>query len=128
MVVYMIEQRWVVGLRSTYRRSRFWQKNHLLRWSWFWFWQVCKQAKLSHLGHRKPLRIHWKVKALKTSHRLVCILVQRHNWTIFKFKFIYFSNCLAWSYSHVAGNSSQYFTRFNSNSLVLGPRSNDFFK
>ena len=26
MVVYTLEQRWEVGLRSTYRRCRFWQK------------------------------------------------------------------------------------------------------
>ena len=48
----------------------------------FWFWRVCKQAILSHLGHRKPARIHWKADAYKTSHSLVRILVQRHNWTI----------------------------------------------
>ena len=24
--------------------------------------RVCKQVKLSHLGHRKPARIHWKVR------------------------------------------------------------------
>ena len=41
-------------------------------------------AKLSHLVHRKPARIHWKVDALKTSHRLVRILVQRHNWAMFE--------------------------------------------
>ena len=44
---------------------------------------VCKQAKLSHLRHRKTARIHWKVDALKTSHFLVWILVQMHNWAIF---------------------------------------------
>ena len=37
--------------RSTYRRCR---KNHYFRWSSFWSWQVCKQAKLSPLGHRQP--------------------------------------------------------------------------
>ena len=59
MVVYTLEQRWEVDLRSTYRRSRFWQKkNHLFRWN---SWQVCKQSKLSHLVHRKPATIHWKV-------------------------------------------------------------------
>ena len=36
------------------------KKNHLFRWSSFWTRRVCKQAKLSHLGHRKPARIHWK--------------------------------------------------------------------
>ena len=41
------------------------QKNHLVRWSSFSFWRVCKQAKLSLLGHRKPARIHWKADAPK---------------------------------------------------------------
>ena len=59
------------------------KKNHLFRWSLFWSWRVCKQAKWSHLGHWKPSRIHWKVDAPKTSHCLVQILVQRHNWAIF---------------------------------------------
>ena len=52
MVVYTLEQRWKVGLQSTYRRCRFWQKNNLFRWSLFWSWRVCKQTKLSHLWHR----------------------------------------------------------------------------
>ena len=59
------------------------KKNHLFRWSSFWSWRVCKQAKLSHLRHRKPARIHWKADASKTSHCLVRILVQRHDWAIF---------------------------------------------
>ena len=45
-----------------------------------------KQAKLSHLGHRKPASIHWKADAPKTSHCLVRILVQRHTWAIFFFE------------------------------------------
>ena len=61
----------------------FGKKNNFFRWSSFWSWRVCKQAKLSHLGHRKPPRIHWKADAPKTSHCLVRILVQKHNWTIF---------------------------------------------
>ena len=36
------------------------EKNHLFRWSSFWSCRMCKQAKLSHLGHRKPARINWK--------------------------------------------------------------------
>ena len=36
----------------------------------FWYWRVCKQAKLLHLGHRKPASIHWKADAPKTSHYL----------------------------------------------------------
>ena len=70
-------------MRSTYRRYRFWQNNHLIRWSSFWSWREWKQAKLSHLGHRIPARIHWKVDAPKTIHCSVRILVQRHNWAIF---------------------------------------------
>ena len=58
------------------------KKNSLLRWSSFWSWRVCKQAKLLHLGHRKPARIHWKADAPK-ARILVRILVQKHNWVIF---------------------------------------------
>ena len=54
------------------------KKNNLFRWSSFWYWRVCKQSKLSHLGHRKLAGIHWKVDAHKMSHYLVRILVQRH--------------------------------------------------
>ena len=63
----------------TYRKCGFWQKKIFS----FWSWRVCKQAKLSHLGHRKPARIHWKADAPKTSHCLVRILLQRHNWASF---------------------------------------------
>ena len=52
-------------------------------WSLVWSCRLCKQAKLSHLGHNNPARIHWKADALKTSHCLVRILIQRHNWAIF---------------------------------------------
>ena len=41
------------------------------------------QAKLSLLEHSKTVLIHWKVDAKRTSHCLVRILVQRHNWSIF---------------------------------------------
>ena len=68
--------------RSFYRRCRFLAKKiRLFRWSSFWSWLVCKQIKLSLLGHRKPAYIHWKDDAPKTN--LVRILVQRHNWAIF---------------------------------------------
>ena len=71
--------------RSTYRRCRFWQKkkNHLFGKSSFWSWLAFKRAKLWHLGHRKPARIHWKPVTPKMSHCLVPILVQRHNWAIY---------------------------------------------
>ena len=59
------------------------KKIHLFRWSSFWSWRLCKQVKLLHLVHRKPARIHWKANTPKTSHYLVRILVQRHNWAIF---------------------------------------------
>ena len=59
------------------------KKNHLFRWSSFWSWREYKQAKLSHLGHRKPACIHWKANAPTTSHCLVQILVQSYNWAIF---------------------------------------------
>ena len=52
------------------------KKNHIFRWS----------SKLSHLGHRKPARIHWKANGPKTSYCLVRILIQRHNWAIFLWK------------------------------------------
>ena len=42
---------------------------------------VGKQAKLLHLGHRKLARIYWNANASKTSHCLVRILVQRHNFS-----------------------------------------------
>ena len=82
MVVYTLEQRWEVGLRSTYRRCWFFKKIHLFKWSSFWSWRACKPAKLLHLGNKKPARIHWKADAPKTSHCLVRILVQKHNWPI----------------------------------------------
>ena len=92
MVVYTIEQRWEVSLRTTYRGCRFRRKNHLFRWSSFWPWRVCKQAKLSPLGHRKPAHIHWKANAPKTSH----CLVQRHNWLIFLRKWAKRGCCSPW--------------------------------
>ena len=59
------------------------KKNQLSRWSSFWSRRVCKQVKLSHLGQRKPARIHWTAEAPKTSHCLVRILVYKRNWAIF---------------------------------------------
>ena len=48
--------------------------------------RIYEQAKLAHLGRRKPARIHWKTYAPKTSHCLVRILFQRHNWVILLWK------------------------------------------
>ena len=78
--IIQLEERWKI---LQYCSGRFWQKNHLFRWSSFWSWRVCKPAKLSYLGHRKPAHIHWNADTLKTNHCLVQILVQRHNWVIF---------------------------------------------
>ena len=52
-------------------------KNYLFRWS---SCKACKQAKLSHLGHRKSAGIHWKADAPKTNH---CLVQRHHNWAIF---------------------------------------------
>ena len=72
------------------------KKNHLFRWNLFWSWRVCKQAKFSYLGHRKPALIHWKADAPKTRHCLVQILVQRHNWAIFLRKWARRGPCSQW--------------------------------
>ena len=84
MVVYTIEQRWESGPAIDLQKMLFLaKKNHLFRRSSFWSWRVCRQAKLSLLGHRKPALIHWKADAPQTSHCLVRFLVQKHNWAIF---------------------------------------------
>ena len=74
--MYTLEQRWEI-LRQIDK------KKYLFRWCSFRPWRVSKQAKLSHLGHRKPACIHWRADTPKTSHCLVRILIQRHNWAIF---------------------------------------------
>ena len=79
--VYALEQRWESGPAIDLQK-----KNYHFRWSSFWSWRVCKQAKLSHLRHRKPARIHWKADTPKTSHFLVRILIQRHNWANYLWK------------------------------------------
>ena len=58
--------------------------------------KIRKQANLSHLVHRKPAPIHWKVDAPKTSHCLVWILVQRHNWAIFLIGPCWRNFCVSW--------------------------------
>ena len=72
------------------------KKNYLFRWSSFWSWRICKQAKLSHLKPRNPARTHWKADAQRTSHCLVRILVQRHNWVIFLRKSVRRSRYSQW--------------------------------
>ena len=79
MVAYMLQQRWEIlrhyseihGNAAEMLQSpigsevddidhttRFDKQNHLFRGSSVRSWRVCKQAKLSRLGHRKPARIH----------------------------------------------------------------------
>ena len=81
------------------------KKNHLLRWSSFWSWRLRIQAKLHKKKHRKPARIHWKADAPKTSHCLVRILVQRHNWAIFLRKWARSGGFSKWRLlsGHIAG-------------------------
>ena len=83
MFVYTLEQRWEILPQIDLQKMTILAKNNLFRWSSFWSWWVCKQAKLLHLGQRKPAPIHWKADAPKTSHCLVRILIQRNNWAIF---------------------------------------------
>ena len=83
------------------------KKNHLFRWSSFWTWRVCKQAKLSHLGHRKPARLHRKADAPKTSNCLARIFVQRHNWAIFLRKWAWTGRYSQWR--SLSGHSERIF-------------------
>ena len=83
MLMYTLEQRFAKWACNRIEDSDYGKKNHLLGWSSCWCWRVCKQAKLSHLEHRKPARIPWIADVLKTSHCLVRILVQWHNSPFF---------------------------------------------
>ena len=91
--MYTLEQRWEI-LWHYFENHH--QKNHHFGWRSLWSWRICKQAKLSYLGHRKPARIHWEADALKTSHCLVRIFVQRHNWAIFLRKWARRGRCSQW--------------------------------
>ena len=50
--------------------ANFGKKNRLFSWSSLWSWRVCKQAKLSHLGQRKPRTHTLKRRHTKTNHCL----------------------------------------------------------
>ena len=66
MVVYTLKQRFAKWACDRLTEDGdFGKKNHLFRSSSFWFWRVCEPSKLSHLGHRKPARMHWKADAPK---------------------------------------------------------------
>ena len=71
------------------------------RWSSFWSWRICKQAKLSHLGHRKPADIFEKPAHPKRVSvwcgfwsRLIYIYI--NNWTIFPRKWARRSRYSKW--------------------------------
>ena len=77
----MLEQRWEMGLRSTFRRCRFWQKKKMI---------FSDEAHFDLGGYvNKQNWCIWgteshafKADTSKTRHCLVRILVQGHNWTI----------------------------------------------
>ena len=84
MVGYTLEQCWEnIATDRLTEDADFGEKNLLFRWNSFRYWRVCKQAKLSYLGHRKHFRIHWKIDAPKTRNCLLLIFVQRQHWAIF---------------------------------------------
>ena len=67
-MVFTLEQRWKKSVFASLSEPAIdlqkmpilAKKKHLFKWSSFWSWRVFKQAKLSHLGHRKPARIYGK--------------------------------------------------------------------
>ena len=73
MVVHTLQQRWEI--LQHYFENFVKKKSDEFRWSSLWPWRVCKQAKFSHLVHRKA-------DAPPTSNCLLRILVQSHNWAI----------------------------------------------
>ena len=79
MVVCTLKQPWEVGLRSTYRRCRFWKKKSSFQMKLISI-LAGKQAKLLRLGHRKPAHIRWKADEPKTCHCFVRI--EEKNWKI----------------------------------------------
>ena len=85
MVMYTLGQHWEMGLRLPYRRCQFWQKKSF-QMKLILILADMYASKIVHFGHRKPARIHWKANVPETSHCLMRILVQRHNWAIFRRK------------------------------------------
>ena len=91
MLVYALEQCWKVGLPINLQKmpilAKKKKKENILSYEvHFNLGGYVKPAKLSHLGNRKPAYIHWKANTSKTSHFLIQILVQRHNWANFLWK------------------------------------------
>ena len=72
-----------VGLRSTYRRCRFWQTKNIFSDE--------AHFELGGYVNKQNARIHWKADAPKRSYCLVRIFVQRHNWNIFLRKWAIFN-------------------------------------
>ena len=89
MVVYTLEQRWEILRHYIKNHGNCCRmQNHLFRWSSFWSWRICKQAKLSHLGHRKILLL-WQ-KVCVNQHQFTVVLnnktFRRHHWHEFWIK------------------------------------------
>ena len=89
-----------VGKYCDITLKNFGKKNLLFRWSSFWFWRVCKQAKLSHLGHRKHARIYWKHPKPVTG-----------NWAIFLRKWVRRGRYSQWQW--LSGHVDRYFVHKN---------------
>ena len=69
-----------MGLRSPYRRCRFWQKKIIFSDdAHFDLGGYINKKNCRIWAHRKPARIHWKPDASKMSYYLMRILVQKHN-------------------------------------------------
>ena len=79
--MYKLEQCWEVGLRSPYRRYRFWQKKIIFSdEAHFDLGGYVNKQNCLIWGTENP---HEKANATKTGHCLVRISVHRHNWAIF---------------------------------------------
>ena len=77
-----------MDLRSTYRRRRFWQKKIVFSdEAHFELGGYVNKQTLSHLGHRKPSRIHWKADATKMSHCFITANSDRYRAILNEFLF-----------------------------------------
>ena len=80
MVMYTLEQRWEVSLRSTYRRCQFWKKKIISSGETH---KTHKTSKIIAIGAQKTRTHTSKNRYTQRSHCLVRVLVQRHNLAIF---------------------------------------------
>ena len=87
----------------------------------FWSWRVCKQAKLSHLGHRKPARIHWKANIPKTSHCLVWIASKVSKERPLQSMAIVIGSCWTNFWQHLVSTGRRYVPHSRSYTRYLAP-------